>query len=69
MNELAPGEVTVLDQIFDEHGHKPFNELRRLCHDRAWNSTPQEEDRWITYEELAEGDEALIEYLRVRREA
>lgn len=68
MDELSPGETRVLDEIFREHGHKSFNELRELCHDAAWNSTPQEEDWWIKYEELAEGNAALIEYLRVRRD-
>lgn len=65
MDELSPGEVQVLDEIFEKHGHKTFKQLKALAHDRAWSSKPQEENWWISYEELAEGDQAIIDYLRV----
>jgi len=66
LDDLSPMEIQTLDEVFQEDGGKTFDELKAKAHDAAWNAKKQDDDWWITYEELAEGDRSLIEYLRTR---
>jgi len=67
MDEFSESDIEVLDEIFAEHGHKTFGELKALAHDAAWQNAS---GHWINEEDVAhaESDYDLVEHIVTRRE-
>ncbi|MFA4947497.1 MAG: Panacea domain-containing protein [Candidatus Krumholzibacteriia bacterium] len=65
MSVFSASEVEILDTIYKENTGKTFDQLKRKAHDKAYRSSKV---LWMTYEDMAEGDAALIEHIRKSRE-
>lgn len=61
LDELSDSDIQCLDEVFEEHGHKGFDELVSTAHDEAFRAAA---GHWMSEMDLAEGDAVLIEHIR-----
>ena len=67
MDLLSEAEVNTLEDTYKENGHKDFNQLKEEAHDRAYKRARG--THWMTYEDLAEDNDDLLDHLRLEAES
>jgi len=72
MRCLAIADLEALDEVLAAHGHysldERFQRLVEVTHDRAYHAAKERNAHWMTYEDLAEGDEDLLDLLKLDAE-
>lgn len=65
LDVLSDSEITVLDRVYRDYGHMTFQELKKEAHDAVYECSTE---RYISLEQMAEGDTELLEYIAQQKE-